>query len=107
MDGDRVRVGFGHLFQGNQNIPIYKVEVNEDNCYVVDEAGLCSPKVCGGVRPGSTGHIDGHPVKAVKTKLYGYDKVPALGQDIVLLYPIFFDDYRQTAWVSADHFSII
>ena len=106
--GDRVRVGHGFLYNGTENIAIYHVDVDSAGCYVVDDEKIANPKAIGGVKPGSVGTIDGHPVKAHKRKLFGYDKVPGFGgQDTVLLYPVFFDIYQKTAWVPQDYFKVI
>jgi hypothetical protein len=105
--GDKVKIGNGHLFEGTTNIPIYHVDVDSTNKYVVDSDGCSIPKFIGGVKPGSIGFIDGNPTRAVKSKLAGYDKVPALGQDYVNLYPIRFEYYKQVAWVPCDFFQII
>lgn len=105
--GDKVRAQFGQLFQGTSPIPIYDVMVLPDGKYNVDMEGCCSPRFIGGVQPGSVGRIDGNPVKCPKSRLKGYEKVAAMGADNVLLFPVFWEHYRQTAWVSQDHFQII
>lgn len=105
--GDKVRVGLGHLFEGTDNIPIYHVDTTADDRYIHDSDGCSIPKFIGGVKPGSTGIMEGNPTKVVKSRLLGYDKVPALGQDYVLLYPIKFDYYKQVAWVPMDFFQVI
>lgn len=105
--GDRVIAQFGQLFKGETPIPIYDVMVLPNNTYQLDMEGCCSPRFIGGVKPGSHGRIDGHPVKCPKTRLKGYEKVAGAGADTILLYPVYWDYYKQVAWVSCDHFQII
>ena len=105
--GDRIRAQFGQILQGTSPIPIYDVLVLPDGKYAVDMEGCCSPRFIGGVNAGSIGRIDGNPVKCPKSRLKGYDKVAAMGADYINLYPVFWEYYKQTAWVSQDHFQII
>ena len=105
--GDRIRAQLGHLFQGEQAIAIYDIEVDHSGHYVVDPEGCVAPRFVGGVKPGSYGRIDGHPAKAPKSRLRGYEKVAAMGADLVLLYPVFWEHYKQVAWIPVDHFQIV
>lgn len=106
--GDRVKVGAGFLHAGTDNIAIYHVDVDSKGIYIVNDDGVAIPKPIGGVTPGSTGTVDGHPVKVEKRRLFGYEKVPSLGGvDTVLLFPVHFDKYKQTAWVPQDFFKVI
>lgn len=102
--GDKVRVSGTYMYSGNENIPIYTVEVGPDNKYVVDLEGCgMGLKVIGGVKPNSTGTIDGHPVKAYRKQLIGYEKVTSLGVDTVMLFPVLFDHYQRVGWVPSDY----
>lgn len=106
--GDRIKVMTSHLFQAEGNVAIYHVSVDSNNKYVVDSEGVCSPSVVGGVKLGSTGTIDGHAVRARRTSLKGFEKVTTMGgNDTILLYPIWFDHYKQVGWLPIDHFQIV
>lgn len=105
--GDRVRAQLGRLFHGESPIPIYNIAVDSQNRYVVDNSGCVNPQFCGGVKPGSCGIIDGHPCKAPKSSLKRYEKTHAMGADYVNLYPVYWENYKQIAWISSDHFEVI
>lgn len=101
MINDKVRVQFSFQHIGTENIPIYQV-------ISVDEDGNARIKVAGGVKPGTVGTINDQPVRVLKTKLVGQDKIHALGgNDTVLLYPIYFDLYKQVGWLPTEHFQIL
>ena len=105
--GDTVKATRGYLFTGDEPIPVYNVAVDEHNSYVVNSEGVCTPTFVGGVKTGTTGVIDGHPVKAMRAMLKGYEKVTGFGStDTVMLFPVRWEAYQQVAWVSADHFLI-
>jgi predicted nucleic acid-binding Zn finger protein len=107
MQGDVVKASTGFFGDQTTPIPIYFVAVHsENNQYVVNADGCVDPKFIGGVKPGSVGKIGGHPCKAVRSCLKGYEKGHNIGNDYVMLFPVYWEHYKKVAWISQDHFAV-
>lgn len=109
MIGDRVKVQFNQLNAGTTPIPIYQLKKDPITGHpFIDETDGCYyPIFIGGVNPGSYGTIKNGPVKVIKQKLQGVEKHATLGVEHVPLYEVYFDHYKQTAWVFNDNMIII
>ncbi len=105
--GDRVRAQVHLSYLGEDPIAIYQVPLTGERV-LVDEDGIAHPTRFGGVKPGSLGTITGTPVKVVKEKLHGFEKVPSLGgPDTILLFPVLWDYYKQIAWIPQPFMQIV
>lgn len=103
---DQVRIGIGG--DGADNIPVYKLREDGNQQIIFTHKGAAMPIVVGGVKPGSIGKIMDHPIKVEKSSLVGNDKTTAaMGSELVPLFPIYIEQYKQMAWIFGDHFKII
>ena len=103
---DRVRIGTAG--PGAENIPVYHLKKDASGQILTDGKGIAFPQVVGGVKPGAAGTIVGDPIHVHKSMMVkGEYTTAAMGIDVVKLFPIFIDDYKQEAWVPGDFFKIV
>jgi hypothetical protein len=100
MIGDLVKVSRSHSTDVT-DIPasVYTVP-NINGQYVFDDRGYVNPKFVGGVKQGSLGKIDGRPAKTKRSNLKEHKEQNTYGDEDVLLYPVFFEHYKQIAWIA-------
>lgn len=109
--GDIVKVGFGSMVHGIStvdNIPAFNLDKDPSGAVKADPDGCVYPRAVGGIKGGSIGKIVGEPVKVIRSFVdRQQDRPKALAADIVLLYPVFFDHYQQSAYINQDHIHVI
>lgn len=102
--GDRVRVGAPGIIEGTDNVVVYGLASDQEGNALYDSHGYSIVKSLGGVKPGTTGTIQGHPIRVHKSGLI--DKNRAAGfvgsVDVVDLYPVFLDHYQQLGFFPSD-----
>lgn len=105
--GDKVKAALHYSFVGDSPLAIYDVAKDDAGIPVLDSDGTCTPKRIGGVKPGSLGVVVGTGIKAIKSKLWGFDKVPSLMAEYTLLFPVRWEYYQQVAWIPVDHMQVV
>lgn len=105
--GDTVRIGHGSAIHGvsSDNVPVFDLEKNEHGQVRLDINGCAYPRAIGGVKGGSTAKIVGDPIRVQRSyieRMAGAVKSVG-GADYVMLFPVKFDYYQQTAFVHQDH----
>jgi pyruvate carboxylase len=100
MIGDLIKVTRSHSTDVT-DIPasVYTVP-NQNDQYIQDDKGYVTPRFVGGVKQGSLGKIQGRPAKTKKSLLKGHKESGTYGDEDVLLYPVFFEAYKQLAWIA-------
>ena len=105
--GDFVKIGMGSLVHGvsTDNVPVFELEKDSNGNVRTDINGCVYPRPIGGVKGGLNGKIIGDPVKVQRsyvekmtetTKGFG-------GSDLVMLFPVYFDYYKKTAYIHQSH----
>ena len=112
MKGDRVRIGATGTFREERGALVYVYEPQKDpnkpGYYLQAGDGSVIVESMGGVVAGTTGVIDGQPVKVHRSQLKSYQGVPGLGtNDFVLVYPINLDLYQRVGWFPVDDIKIM
>lgn len=107
--GDRIKITTGNTLGEENNFPVFDpiIDPSKPSHYMTDNNGYVIVKAVGGVKPGSLGRIDGDGVRVSSTVVYGKTRGANLGNDWEMIFPVFFDEYQQVAWVAQDHFRII
>lgn len=107
--GDRVRIGAPGIIEGTDNVVVYGLTKDQDGNVLFDSYGYALVQNLGGVKPGTTGTIQGPPVRVHKSGLI--DKNRGAGfvgsVDIVDLYPVFLDYYQQLGFFPSDVMRIV
>ena len=100
MIGDLIKVSRSHSTDVT-DVParVYTVP-NNNGHYVFDDRGYVTPSFIGGVKQGSLGKIDGRPAKTRRSLLKEHKEQGTYGDEDVLLYPVFFESYKQVAWIA-------
>ena len=112
MKGDRVRIGPTGTFKEEKGAMVHVYEPQKDpnraGYYLQAGDGTVIVESLGGVYAGTTGTIDGEPIRVHRAQLKTYEGVPGLGaNDSVLLYPINLDLYQRVGWFSVDDIKIM
>lgn len=110
MLGDRVRIGATGTFkeQPETMVFVYKPVTKEDGTFMQVGDSTYLVESVGGVQAGSSGTIQGHPIKVNRSQLKNFSGVPGLGTvDSVLMFPVFLDKYQQIGWFPNDDVKIM
>lgn len=105
--GDSVRIGHGSVVHGvsTDNVPVFELEKDEWGNVRCDLNGCAFPRPVGGVKGNSTAKIVGDPIKVQRSyveQMTGAVKSVG-GSDYVMLFPVHFEHYQQTAFVHQNH----
>lgn len=112
MKGDRI-IAQSSLMLNTQDevLPVYKPKLNPDGSFVTAFDGSVVLERAGGVKSGSTGTVQGDPIRVHRTQLYHLqlNSATALGgnNDFMPVYPIFLDIYQQIGWLPVDHIRVV
>jgi hypothetical protein len=103
--GDVIKV---HQFDEGKNVAVFEpiLDPTRPGYYITDAKNNVLVRPVGGVKPGSLGKIDGDGIK-VPAGAIGIKNQLGLGNDSIMIYPVFFDEYQKVAWLSADSFRIV
>jgi hypothetical protein len=109
--GDSVRIGHGSAIHGvsTDNVPVFDLERDERDNIRWDINGCAYPRAIGGVKGGSIAKIAGDPIKVQRSyieRMSGAVKSVG-GLDYIMIFPVRFDYYQQTAFVHQDHMHLI
>lgn len=112
MRGDRVRIGATGTFKEEKGALVYVYEPKKDpskpGYYLEAGDGSVMVESLGGVVAGTTGTIDGQPIKVHRTQLKTGDAVAGLGgADFVMVFPVSLDVYQKVGWFSSDDVKIM
>lgn len=113
MKGDRVQITSAviHL-QADEILPVYGPTKLQNGQLKESYDGSYEFQRLGGVKTGTTGVIQGPPLKIHRTQLLHLQNTPstaALGgtNDFVNMFPVFLDYYQQVGWFPSDHIKIV
>jgi hypothetical protein len=106
--GDRIRIGNGSIWDDSVTVPVYSPRWEANGTLNIDHFGACATIRLGGVKGGTTGTINGPPIRVHRTQLLE-DKTtaPIGGVDLIDLFPIQLDHYMQVGWIPVHHLRII
>lgn len=113
MKGDRVQITSGMLhIQSDEVLPVYAPTKLGNGQLKESYDGSCEFQRLGGVKAGTTGVIQGAPLKIHKTQLLHLQNAPAIASlggtnDFVNMFPVFLDYYQQVGWFPSDHIKIV
>jgi hypothetical protein len=113
MKGDRVVISSAlMLHTADEILPVYGPAKASNGQLKESYDGSFEFQRLGGVKTGSTGTIQGTPLKIHRTQLLHLQNVPptaALGgtNDFVNMFPVFLDHYQQVGWFPSDHIRIV
>lgn len=113
MKGDRVVVGTGYVWtEFNQkgereHVMVYSPNLDRNGAMLVTPDGGVIVSRQGGVLAGSTGVIDGEPIKVHRSYLHNFQDYPtSITGDFINMVPVFFDKYQQKAWLPVENIRI-
>lgn len=111
MKGDRVKILSSAMFESKDEVlPVYEPVWNSDGSLQIAEDGSCGLKRLGGVKAGTTGVIEGAPIKVHRSQVLHLQSTGAsLGgrNDFVEVFPVWLDHYQQRGWFPSDHVRIM
>lgn len=112
MKGDRVRIGSPGVHGEAEGtiIAVYspKLDPHKPGYYLSDGHDGVMVEMLGGVKAGTTGVIEGDPVKVQRSLLKGAEQAMGpLGTDLVTLYPVTLDVYQKTGWFPAENIRVL
>jgi len=111
MKGDRVKIVSSLIFENKEEVlPVYEPVWDAKGALMFSHDGSCSLTRQGGVKNGSTGTIEGDPVKVHRSQLLHLQNAAAsLGgtNDFVEVFPVWLDHYQQRGWFPADHLRVV
>lgn len=110
MIGDRVRIGATGTFKEADDtmVFVYRPKVDAAGNFIEAGDGTYMFESVGGVKAGTSGAIQGQPVKVHRTQLKTYSGMAGLGStDNVLMFPVFLDHYQQVGWFQNDDVKIM
>ena len=88
---------------GQDMIIVYRPKTDSSGGLIVDNFGSVSFERAGGVKSGSTGAITGASMKANRNQFIEYkDLPPALGIDLIHVYPVQLEQYQGIGWFIGD-----
>lgn len=95
-------------FKEDEMVLVYKPMLNESGGMVIDTTGGAIVQRAGGVKAGSRGTVTGPSIKVPRRCLIEYANVPpAMGVDLVDLYPVQFDAYSGIGFLPGDAIKVI
>jgi hypothetical protein len=110
MKGDRVQIASSYMFgSADEILHVYSPVLNADGTPQVTFDGMVAVKSVGGVKAGSTGTIQGDPIKVNRLQLHHLNGTGTSisGNEYVNLLPVFLDAYQQVGWFPVDHIKVI
>jgi hypothetical protein len=113
MKGDRVQITSAMLHtQADEVLPVYGPAKLQNGQLKESYDGSYEFQRLGGVKAGTTGTIQGPPLKIHRTQLMHLQQVAgtaALGgsNDYVNMFPVMLDYYQQVGWFPVDHIRIV
>lgn len=111
MKGDRVKVVSSLMFDNPEEVlPVYEPVWDGRGNLQFSHDGSCSLNRLGGVKNGSTGVIEGEPIKVHRSQLLHLQNAStSLGgtNDYIDVFPVWLDHYQQRGWFPADHLRIV
>ena len=113
MKGDRVQITSGMLHtQADEVLPVYGPTKLGNGQLKESYDGSFEFQRLGGVKAGTTGVIQGPPLKIHRTQLLHLQNTPAtaaLGgtNDFVNMFPVFLEHYQQVGWFPSDHIRVV
>lgn len=113
MKGDRVQITSGMLhIQSDEVLPVYGPTKLGNGQLKESYDGSYEFQRLGGVKAGTTGVIQGAPLKIHRSQLLHLQNAAALASlggtnDFVNMFPIFLDYYQQVGWFPSDHIKIV
>ena len=109
MLGDRVRIGAVGTFkeEAGSVICVYRPVTNGQGDFIQAGGNTVLVEMVGGVTAGSSGTINGAAIRVHKTQLKTHEGVPGLGNDTILMFPVFLDTYQQVGWFPNDDMKIM
>lgn len=111
MKGDRVKIVSSLMFENKEEVlPVYEPVWNPDGSLQFGHDNACSLNRMGGVKNGSTGIIEGDPIKVHRSQLLHLQNTGAsLGgrNDYIEVFPVWLDHYQQRGWFPADHLRVV
>ncbi len=113
MKGDRVQITSAMLHtQADEVLPVYGPAKLQNGQLKESYDGSYEFQRLGGVKAGTTGVIQGPPLKIHRTQLAHLQQVQstvALGgtNDYVNMFPVMLDYYQQVGWFPVDHIKIV
>jgi hypothetical protein len=113
MKGDRIVVGTGYVWtEFNQkgereHVMVYAPTPDQRGAMQVTPDGGVVVSRQGAVVAGSTGTIDGEPIKVHRSYLHNYHDYPVSGgNDFINMVPVFFDRYQLRGWLPVENIRI-
>jgi len=113
MKGDRVQIKSGLMINtADEVLPVYSPSKLGNGQLKESYDGSYEFQRLGGVKSGTTGTIQGPPLKIHRSQLLHLQNVPAtaaLGgtNDFVNMFPVFLDYYQQVGWFPSEHIKIV
>ena len=113
MKGDRVQIKSGLMLSSNDEVlPVYSPTKLSTGQLKESYDGSFEFQRLGGVKSGTTGTIQGDPLKIHRSQLLHLQNIPAtaaLGgsNDFISMFPVFLDYYQQVGWFPSDHIKIV
>ncbi len=113
MKGDRVVIQSALMLNtADEVLPVYGPAKLPTGQLKESYDGSYEFQRLGGVKSGSTGTIQGNPLKIHRTQLMHLQNAPAtaaLGgtNDYVNMFPVFLDHYQQMGWFPVDHIRVV
>ena len=110
MKGDRVKIVSSAMFDSTGEVlHVYAPVTNQDGTPQVTFDGMVVVKSVGGVKSGSTGIIQGDPIRVNRLQMHHLQGNGAAlsGNEYINLLPVFLDTYQQIGWFPVDHIKVI
>ncbi len=100
---DRIRVGLNFIFDESVTVPVYGLQLDNENKIVFNKDGTAVIKMLGGVKGGSTGIIQGDPLHVHTSDLAGPNQTAAMmGVSMTPMFPVYLDYYQKVGWFPSD-----
>lgn len=111
MKGDRVTITNSMTNMNTEDVlHVYKPRVDGNGQLIFGFDGSAVLDNVGGVRVGTTGTIQGDPLKVHKTQLLhlaSKEGASMVGtSDFIMVFPVYLDQYQQIGWFPGDHIKI-
>ena len=114
MIGDRIQIVSAQIHTTvGEILPVYAPAAGPNNVLKENFDGTFDFVRKGGVKAGSTGSIQGAPMKIHRSQLLHLQNIQetasALGgtNDYVNMFPVFLDFYQQIGWFPVEHIKIV
>lgn len=111
MKGDRVQIISSLMFDTKDEVlPVYRPVLNESGVPRRFHDDTVEISSVGGVKSGSTGTVQGDPMKVHRSQLLHLaEQKTSLGgtNDFFYVVPVYLDAYQQIGWFPTDHVRVV